>query len=338
MAKKTNNNSYNKKQCGTVKMNILVPLIGIICSLFFGIILILSVCDNGSLFTNLVFGGFFLIGIIMILTLNQKIEYTPLGFSYRDMFRITHNYEYSQIKKISYGKDSWINVGHRIILIDSMAVNGRKFVRIAMQYSKNAKTKNEDKANLFNGNIKNSEEFIFIWVLFIVAIVAFMLCGIHAFQPVKTEDLSSYTDTVASYEFDSENDEGHKRLIIKLNSHSETFFTWELDENDSVFSEFEKEVSQKETFTLYFLKKDLKNERTMIYLLSSENNTYITLDRENKNNKEIRAFFIGFSVVSLFIWIAYIIASVYVMSNAEKYPKAIKWFVKPSYIIKKKNK
>ena len=34
-----------------------------------------------------------------------------------------------------------------------------------------------------------------------------MLWGIHAFKSVKTEDLSSYTDTIASYEFDSENDE-----------------------------------------------------------------------------------------------------------------------------------
>lgn len=330
--------SYNKKQCGTVKMNILVPLIGIIDSLFFGIILIISVCGNGNLFTNFVFGGFFLLGIIMILTLNQKIDYTPLGFSYRDMFRITHKYEYSQIKKISYGKDSWIKVGHRIILIDSMAVNGKKFVRIAMQYSPNSKTKTEDKAKLFNGNIKSPGEFIFIWVLFIVAIVAFMLWGIIFTKPVKTEDLSSYTDTIASYEFDSENDEGHKRLIIKLDSHPETFFTWELEENDYIFSEFEYNASQKETFTLYFLKKDLKDERTRIYLLSTKDNTYITLDMANEDNKEVRVVIIGFSVIFLFIWIVYILASVYVMSNAEKYPKAIKWFVKPSYVIKKKHK
>lgn len=330
------NESYNKKQCGTVKMNILIPIIGSICSLFCGIILLVSVCCNGTLFDNLVFGGLFLLGIIMIMTVNQKIEYTPLGFSYRDMFRITHNYEYSQIKKISYGKDSWITVGHRIILIDSMAVNGIKFVRIAMQYSKNAKTKTEDQAKLFNGNIKSPREFIFIWVFFIVGIVAFMLWGIYITKPFKTEDLSSYTDTVANYEFDSENDEGHKRLIIRLNSHSETFYTWEIDEKDSLFSDFEKEVSQKETFTLYFLKKDLENERTHIYLLSTKNNTYITLDRANKNNKEISTFIIGFSALFLFIWIIYIIASFYVMSNAEKYPKAIKLFVKPSYVIKKK--
>lgn len=328
--------SYNKKQCGTVKMNVIVPIIGIVGSLFFGTILIISACSNGTLFTNLVFGIFFLLGTIMVLTLNQKIDYTPLGFSYRDMFRITHNYEYSQIKKISYGKDSWIKVGYRIILIDSMAVNGKKFVRIAMQYSSNANTKTENKARLFNGNIKSPGEFIFIWIFFIVGIVAFMLWGINSTKPIKTEDLSSYTDTIASYEFDSENDEGHKRLIIRLNSHSETFSTWELDVNDHLFSDFENEVLQKETFTLYFLKKDLENEKTNIYSISTKDNTYITLDRTNENNKEMRVVIIGFSVFFLFIWIIYIIASVYIMNHAEKYPKAIKWFVKSNYIIKKK--
>lgn len=338
MVRKMKNETYNKKQCGTVKMDLMVPIIGIICSLFFGIILIISICNNGTLFSNCVFGGLLLLGIIMILTLNQKINYTPLGFSYRDMFRITHSYEYSQIKKISYGKDSWIIVGHRIILIDSMAVNGRKFVRIAIQYSQNAKIKTEGQAKLFNGNIKSPGEFIFAWVLFIVAIIAFMLWGISFTKPVKTEDLSSYTDTISEYQFDSENDEGYKRLIIKLDSYSETFCTWELNENDSIFSEFEKDVLQNEKFKLCFLKKDLKNEKTYIYLLSTKDNTYITLDRANENNKEIRAVLIGFSVFSLFIWIIYIIASVHVISNVEKYPKAIKWFVKPSYVTKKPNK
>lgn len=331
------NESYNKKQCGTVKMNVIVPFIGIIGLLFFGIVLILSVCNNAGFLSILIFGFFLLLSLLMTLTLNQKIDYTPLGFSYRDMFRITHEYNYSQIKKISYGKDSYITVGHRIILIDPMAVNGRKFVRIAMQHSKNATTKTELQAKLFNGNIKSPGEFIFIWSLFIVAILAFMLWGIIITKPVKIEDLSSYTDTIASYEFDSENEEGHKRLIINLTSHPEEFYTWELNDNDSEFIEFEKNISEKEQFSLFFLEKEREYEGTRIYLLSSNEHPYITLDKSNEDNKELRLIIILFSVIFLIIWIGYICASVYVMNNAEKYPNAIKWFVKPSYVIKKKS-
>lgn len=331
-----NNESYNKKQCGTVRINVIVPFIGIIGSLFFGIVLILSFFNRAEFLTILIFGIFLLLSLIMTLTANQKIDYTPLGFYYRDMFRITHEYNYSQIKKISYGKDSFITVGYRIILIDSMAANSRKFVRIAMQYSRNAEIKTESQSKLFNGNIKSPGEFIFIWFLFIAAILAFMFWGIYVTRPVKMEDLSSYSDTIASYKFDSENDEGHKRLIIKLASHPETFFTWELDDASANYENLEKDVSDKNTIKLCFLQKDLKEEKTRIYMLSSNENTYITLDKTNANNKELRFVFIVFTAISLTIWIIYIIASVYVMNHAEKYPKAIKWFVKPSYIIKKK--
>lgn len=60
-----------------------------------------------------------------------------------------------------------------------------------------------------------------------------------------------------------------------------------------------------------------------------------TLKARNAHRAEIRKG----SYIMLFVaavWIAYIAASWYVMYNAEKFPKLIKYFVKPEYINKSK--
>ncbi len=124
-------NKHNRKQCGTVSLSPLIAVIGIIGLLFFTGLLIAGIVTKAEKGDLIICGLFCLPPLFMILTVNQRIDYTPQGFVYRDMLRISHHYQYSQIKKIRYSKDAWISVGHRIILIDNMADNSKKFARIA---------------------------------------------------------------------------------------------------------------------------------------------------------------------------------------------------------------
>jgi hypothetical protein len=329
------NKSYNKKQYGTLKLNLIVPFIGIILSIIFGIFLIVSICSGAELFICVIFGTFLMLSLIMVLTLNQRIDYTPLGFSYRDMLRITHEYEYSQVKKISYGKDCWIKVGHRIILIDAMADNGKKFTRIAMQYSPNAVKKTESQSKLFNGNISSPGEFVFIWIFFAVAIILFGAFMLNMTKEIKLEDLSNYTDTIVEYKFDKTDDDGSKRMAITLSSNEGTFVTWDIEDGTQDYENFKKDVSDGKPFQLYFHENDLKNEVTRILVLSCGERNYLSIDRENEENREIRRLILCIVAIFLIMWGIYVAVSVYVMRNAERFPRAIKFFVKPSYIIKK---
>ena len=66
-------------------------------------------CDGAAAISGagmaacIVFGVFVVLGVILVLTVNQRVDYTDKDFTYRDMLRITHRYEYSQVKKIRYG-------------------------------------------------------------------------------------------------------------------------------------------------------------------------------------------------------------------------------------------
>lgn len=60
-----------------------------------------------------------------------------------------------------------------------------------------------------------------------------------------------------------------------------------------------------------------------------------TLKAQNSfRTKQRKASYIMLAVAA--VWIAYIAVSWYVMYNAEKFPKLIKYFVKPEYINKSK--
>ena len=133
MAKRNKHRKKNPKWHYSTagEIPIYVPFLGAVDFLLFFILFLIALYQSAGIPVLIGLGLFCLLGLVLILTVNQKITYTPENFTYRDMLRISHTYSYSQIKKIRCGKDVTIHVGHRIILIDQMAGNGKKFAHIA---------------------------------------------------------------------------------------------------------------------------------------------------------------------------------------------------------------
>lgn len=327
---------YNKKQCGPVKMNVLVPVIGVIGFLFFGFMLTLTIVKSAGFLCYAIFGALLILSIGMILTLNQKIDYTPQEFIYRDMLRISHKYNYTEVKKIRYSKDVWIKVRHRTILIDSMCSEGRKFARIAMQYSPNAKIITDEQTKLFNGNIKNPGEFIFIYIFFVFAIIIFGIWGICFTKEITTNDFIVISGEVSECKFDKHED-NEDRLSITLRDNENVFITWQIDKNSDEYSSMKKDIENNCVFYISVIKKELDNDTTRIYCMECGDTTYVPLDlkRENERRGEMRKGVLAFTGVMLLTSILYIVISSYVMCHADKYPKAIKLFVKEGYIVSK---
>ncbi|MCM1228447.1 MAG: hypothetical protein NC320_13690 [Clostridium sp.] len=327
--------SYNKKQCGTVKIHLFVPLIGAIATLLFGFILIMTLYSKAGIGLCIILIFLFLMSLFMLLTINQKIEYTPMGFTYRDMFRITHKYNYLQIRKIRYGKDVTIHIKHRIILIDSMAYNGKKFARIAMQYSKKAVIITDSQSKLFNGKIKSPGEFIFVYILIGALPIGMAVWGLFESKNIQMDDLKEYSGVISDYHFDKVG-ENNDRMAIKLNGFDKTFVTWEIDDNAPEYETFQKDAEDNSTFQVYYRKKTVNSDETIsIYQLTCGDMVYVSLADINKDNREAGNAILILSAIIFICWCIYVAISTYVMCNAEKYPKLIKLFVKPRYIIKK---
>lgn len=336
--------NHNKKQCGTVVMNPIVPILGAIGLIGFGIFLGISVNSGSGILSYAFCGIFLLLSLFMLLTINQRIDYTSKDFIYRDMFCIKHHYEYAQIKKIKYGKDVVIYVGHRIIFMDSMATNGKKFARIAGQYAPKAefitdkeKSINNHDSKLFNGNIRNPREFIFIYVLIGLLPVCLSIFFIAITKEVNLSELNKQSAVISSYNFDMHED-SFDRLSIRIDGNEKCFVTWKMSESSEKYADFTEKAAQNKEFDIYYLKADENEGEMRIYQMQCGDTTYISIEDENKDNRETRAVGLICAFVILLVWLLYVAVSTYVMCNAERFPNLIKLFVKPSYIISNKKK
>jgi uncharacterized membrane protein len=200
---KRNKHSQKKKswQYGTAGIvPVFVPVIGGIVFLVFFIFFLIAVFQSAGVPALLGTGSFCLLGLVLLLTMNQKITYTPEEFTYRDMLRISHTYSYSQIKKIQAGKNVTIHVGHRIILIDQMASNGNQFAKIAKMHAPDAEFRTAGQAKLFGGNVHNPGEFVFIFILIGLIPVVLVLFALHMGKVISPKDLRQETCEIASYD------------------------------------------------------------------------------------------------------------------------------------------
>ncbi len=317
---------------------IFVPLLGIVDFLLFFILFLIALYQSAGIPTLVGLGLFCLLGLVLILTVNQKITYTPENFTYRDMLRISHTYSYSQIKKIRCGKDVIIHVGHRIILIDQMAGNGKKFAHIARMHAPDAEFLTPEQAKLFGGNVYNPGEFIFIFILVGLMPVAAALFLLHTDRAISSEELRQETCTVTSYQF-TENEDGDKRLELELPGYTAAFYTWKIQPDSKAFAQLEQEIAENTAFTVSYLPEKEKDSDTLIAVvqLESADRVYLSMNDYNQNSIETRNEMLLFAGGMEILWLLFILTFSYVVRHADKHPKLVKLFVKQDYLVDKSN-
>lgn len=317
---------------------IFVPLLGIVDFLLFFILFLIALYQSAGIPTLVGLGLFCLLGLVLILTVNQKITYTPENFTYRDMLRISHTYSYSQIKKIRCGKDVIIHVGHRIILIDQMAGNGKKFAHIARMHAPDAEFLTPEQAKLFGGNVYNPGEFIFIFILVGLMPVAAALFLLHTDRAISPEELRQETCTVTSYQF-TENEDGDKRLELELPGYTAAFYTWKIQPDSKAFAQLEQEIAENTAFTVSYLPEKEKDSDTLIAVvqLESADRVYLSMNDYNQNSIETRNEMLLFAGGMEILWLLFILTFSYVVRHADKHPKLVKLFVKQDYLVDKSN-
>lgn len=64
----------------------------------------------------------------------------------------------------------------------------------------------------------------------------------------------------------------------------------------------------------------------------------ISLDDINAHTRESRNTLLVVWAVLFGLWLLFVIASSYVMTNADRYPRLVKLFVKPEYLVRKSKK
>ncbi|MCM1578200.1 MAG: hypothetical protein NC078_05305 [Ruminococcus sp.] len=328
--KKSRHKQKESGRYGCVEMPITGAIAGGIGLLFFLPLLIISIVTKAGAGLTAIAAVFCFACVPLMLTVNQRIDYTAEGFVYRDMLRISHRYGYDKIKRIRISRDIYIFAGRRVILIDAMAEGGSKFARFAARYAKGAKITGDGKGGLFGGNAANPEEFIAVYIIIGLLPLGLMLWAVFGFRDISPEGLTAASAKVSGYYFD-EHDGDSSRIKIAFEGIDEELYSWYFTEDTADFADFEKDAGEGRAFDILYG----GDGGRFLYELRSDTRVYFTLDEYNENMRENRHAGVIISAGMLGIWLLYVIVSSYIMSNGEKYPRLLRLFVKEDYIIKK---
>ena len=324
-------NRYKKQKYklkGTVTISPEAFLIGLIGLPFFIFLLVMSLKESIWMIGLSV--CFVLMDIFLILTINWKITYDSNGFTYRNIFRISKYYHYSEVTKIYIDRDSYIAIGRKKIHIESMA-DGKHFLMQAQRQSKQAQKLSVQDRKLFNGNVRNAEEFVFFYVLILIFIIGAWIAVLVMFRPLKLENLEKTVVKLSdSREACTENDVPYLKLTpVQDDSYFMLYRPADYDVNLDLLKE---EIQNDSYFEIYY---EIYETEQRVLQLTSKKENYLLLEAVNAENVENR---FGLSLVmTIFtgVFISFGLIANHIMSHAERYPNAVKLFVKESYIVRK---
>lgn len=162
---------HERKKSGKVILSKVILILGIIEIIIFLIPVILTLSEK-SIALTLSLLLFTLPGWMMVFGyLNCRIYYDESGFISKNIFGKKRRYTYSEITGIRINEnESYIYVGKKKILIDKFAVGGNEFIKNAREkyyniYRRGIPAEPPNKKDIFNGNIKNPEEFKALFVV-----------------------------------------------------------------------------------------------------------------------------------------------------------------------------
>ncbi len=228
-----------------------------------------------------------------------------------------------------------ITVGKRLILIDENAFNIDGFAKELIQRSENAEVINSEKSKLFRGNIRNPGGFILVDIIVMAAPVFSLVVALFATPDIMPDEITIYTGRITEYHFDKSDNSG--RFIITVSDtagEKRTFSTGFIEDNSQEYKDIEINIAKNREFEIGYIDKE-NDEETDIRLFSCGNTRYVSLDDVNSVNDENRKTLFVLSGVYFVFAILYVVASTYIMSNADRYPRLIKLFVQEDHIIRK---
>ncbi len=332
----------------TVHLPRLMLIIGIICTTVFLIPAVVTFIYKE------IFGGiaFLVISLfcssLIIAYINQRIYYDSEGFTAKSFFGIKRRYSYSDIEysigKIPHDLDLVIDdedfddidyvldlmtedirlmAKGKKILIDQIAVGGIEFLAFAQKQYKlrnggrpiPEKKKTTKCDAIFNGNVKNATATIVIDIV----VAAFFMAGLIFIPftnvPTEMDELTLKTVTVQSYTA------GKDLLEMKIdgfetepyfNSYKETF-----DDVDELFALLDSKEPFEIGYTTFV--DDGVPSYTVEYV-RDQNGKVLTTPQDYYEAYQDTFVIIMLAVTGLNVaWIAYVILSIYVGRNPEKF-------------------
>lgn len=342
---KNHQRSSALSECGVVMLPKGVLYVGLIASVFFIILVVASWGTGDSRWPTAVFAIFALLALgLVVAYFTCRVSYDRDGFTVSNLLGIKRRWSYLDIECIQYmGKDIRIHVGGRTVRIDAMMMGVSGFLARARKVYRtkkngcaipNVTVGFKNKLDLFNGHILCPGEFLFIYgmilILMLAVLIVMTVMGLKE-EPYKAEELEYARSTINVCETKNrfayvtlENDE----RVYKLRGFEDT-----LPEVDTL----EKLYREQITVTVgYYAHGEGKVTEYIIYsLVDDAGRIYLTPEQAHEYymQTDFTWVFMLFGGMTL-LWCGFCVMSVVVGRNPQKYSKrVIGLFFRDGYVI-----
>lgn len=188
---------------------------------------------------------------------------------------------------------------------------------------RNARTKsrlrNNEYGKLFNGNVYAQGEFVFIWGLILALLLGLWFYIFSDTFPITDESCTDTAFVVADLKISED------EAVFRDGS---TDKKYKLEGGYFDIERFSNEVSYGDVLAAVMSHGEVVS-------LSKGDSVYLDIDDVKDLHERLRP--VSYLVLAMAgVWLLYVAASWYIMYNAEKFPRLIKFFVKPEYINKSK--
>lgn len=310
----------------------------ILGSIFFVACLIPAIITfllDQPLWIPILFAALSLPGASLLLAfINCRITYDDDSFTAGSIFGIKREFTYDQVTAIRENThESYIYVGKRRILVDEFSIGGKDFIKqVKIRYSATHSRKmlpRKQKRDLFNGNIREAEHALLAYI-----IVALMLIGLLIFIVVYVYGMPDTENNTIKQTVSFASISEEKDKIILMTTDGQKQVIRFVDE--AFHSEDIRAICDGKTLVTTYCVKVVPDVGEAYYAVKAiaHGDAYLLSFTETKRlhieeYKPLIAFGGGMCVA----WVAYVVASVIVGRNIQKFPKWIaRFFFNKKYI------
>lgn len=182
-----------------------------------------------------------------------------------------------------------------------------------------ARLRKTEYGKLFNGNIYGQWEFVFIWGLILALLLGLWFYIFSDTFPITDESCTDTAFVVTDLKISND------KAVFRDDS---TDKKYKLEGGYFDIERFSNEVSDGDVLAAVMSHGEVVS-------LSKGDSVYLDIDDVKDLHERLRP--VSYLVLAMAgVWLLYVAASWYIMYNAEKFPRLIKFFVKPEYINKSK--
>lgn len=330
-------NNPKSPEKGKVYLPKIFCILGIVCSVIALLPAIITLVGDYELWVVIVYFIFSLLGVVLIIAFcNCRITYDEQHFVVKNFFGVKRSFTYDEVVSIRENMhETFLYTSKCKVMVDEYSIGGTEFltyVKKRYRQSHNGQSLPKiykTKHDIFNGNVYDAGGFVFAYILMFIVLLGSLVAFINYiyFSPSNADNTIKQTICFDSYESTD------STIVLKSSNN----LIYNISYNEEEFdADAIKNICDGESYVTVYSKMitpDDEEDYYSVQAIACGDIFLLSFEQTNRWHIQESWFIIVFISVVLCLWVIYVVFSIVVGRNPQKYGrKIIKLFFQDGYV------